>query len=205
MEVIEIIGALEMSKAKVKAKISNRILRSNLLERERIVFGFVFALVVIFAVTLAAVYMILGANMVPKESVKIVTPLNVDAMATDEVKTEEGVAVKDYEAVLNTKWYFKAEDNTYASNAYVENSRYNKYKVCFNVALNDSPDDILYTSKVLSVGDKVRGVRLNKKLPEGIYEATVTYIILDDLGNEAGNVKTGITLYIGEAADVKSE
>ena len=196
-----------MSKAKVKAKISNRNIRSNLLERERILFGFVFAIVAIFVVTIISIIMVMGAvsDRAPKESVKIVTPLNVDALATDEVKTETGITVSDYEAVLNTKWYFKTEDNTYASNAYVENSRYNKCKVRCEVALVDSPDEIIYTSKDLAVGDKVRGIRLDKKLADGIYEATVTYKILDDFGNETGNVKTGITLYIGEATDAKSE
>ena len=96
-----------MSKAKVKAKIANRNIRADLLERERILFGFVFAIVSIFVVALIAVVIILGATSqkAPKESVKIVTPLNVDALATDEVKTTSGITVSDYEAVLNTKWF----------------------------------------------------------------------------------------------------
>lgn len=209
MEIIEIsINEREdMSKAKVKAKISNRNLRSDLLERERIVFGFVFAIVAFFAATLIAVVTVLGVSSqkTPGDSVKIVTPLNVDALATSEVKSESAINVTDYEAVLNTNWYFNTEDNTYASNAYVENSRYNKCRVRFTVALTESPDEILYRSKDLKVGDKVRGVKLDKKLADGVYDATVTYRILDDNGNETGNVKTGITLYIGEAADAKSE
>ena len=197
-----------MSRAKANNTISNRTFKSALLERERIIVCFALAVAVIFA---AAVYFIsmIGKNeknlTAPEElTSRIVTPLNVEAASTSGTGSDSSVQVANYEAVMNTAWLFPDKENMISTNAYVENSRYNKCPVRFKVSLAGSPDDYIYISRDLPVGERQYGVTLQDSLPDGAYEAVVTYYMLDGRGNETGSVKTKVTLYVGEAADDKS-
>ena len=101
-----------------------------------------------------------------------------------------------YEVVMNTDWNFESGSLT-SSNAYVENSRENKNSVFFTLRLDDYPDETIYTSEVLSVGEVLTDIRIDKKLPDGDYHGMVTYHILGDSLNREGTVEMEVTLHVG--------
>ncbi len=119
----------------------------------------------------------------------------VDAVA-ESLERKKPAAPQSYEIVMNTEWVFSSEKGIPSENAYVENSRENECAVRFVVALDSSPEDILYRSPRLSPGDKLTDIILEKTLPPGTNKATVTYYMLDENGQETGEVKAGVTLRV---------
>ncbi|MCR4806835.1 MAG: hypothetical protein K5857_04090 [Lachnospiraceae bacterium] len=103
----------------------------------------------------------------------------------------------NYEVIMNTEWVF-SEDGRTAANVYVENSRDNKNTVIFTLALEDDPEDILYTSDMLETGKSITGIELDKEVRKGRNRGIVTYRLLDDEGNSVGDVKAGVTLVYSE-------
>ncbi len=120
---------------------------------------------------------------------------NIDEVS-EELNRERPKAPKSYEVVMNTEWTFPSGGSKASSNAYVENNIENENKVYFSVALDASPDEIIYTSPVLSVGERLKDISLDKVPGRGRHKATVIYHLLDDEGNEAGEVKAGVVIVI---------
>ena len=83
----------------------------------------------------------------------------VDSVA-EEMDRRKPIAPQSYEVVMNTEWLFSA-DEEFSSNAYVENSRENECPVRFEVALADAPEEVLYRSPELSVGESLSEIGLN--------------------------------------------
>lgn len=127
---------------------------------------------------------------------RVVNKKNIDEFSEsidERVKKRPG----SYEVIMNTEWFF--DDNGMESdNAYVENSKDNTNKVRFLLSLEDKPDDILYTSDVIPVGDRISGIQLDRPVPSGRNRAIVTYQLLDEEGYMLGEVKAGVTLVFGE-------
>jgi hypothetical protein len=105
-----------------------------------------------------------------------------------------------YEVIMNTEWVFDTA-GTECKNAYIENSRDNTNTVRFLLTLEDKPDDILYTSDEIPVGDRITGIRLSKPVPSGRNKAIVTYQLLDDEGEKLGEVKAGVVLVLGDDSE----
>lgn len=103
-----------------------------------------------------------------------------------------------YEVIMNTEWVFN-DSGTEAGNAYIENGRDNTNTVRFLLSLEDKPDEILYTSDEIPVGDSISGIVLKKPVPSGRNKAVITYQLLDDEGSVLGEVKAGVTLVYEEA------
>ena len=189
-----------MSRVKANAVIENRIYKDRLLERERIIIWIAVTIIIAFSLILFVLgshYAFSGKNDSATGS-QVITPLNVEGMAVSETSKKTGSEISSYEAVMNTTWFFTSGKTNVSSNVYIENSRYNSCPVRFTVSLKNTTDNVIYSSGILRVGEKIKEIKLDKTVPDGIYGAEVTYYMLDPLGRDSGSVKTNVTIYVGE-------
>lgn len=123
----------------------------------------------------------------------VVTPENVDetiAQLTEADKTPIG----SYEAKMNSEWTFE-NGNTASENAYVENTVHNQNTVYFTVALKDD-DRVIYKSPYLAPGSKLENIKLDTQLEAGVYDAILTYHLVDEENQEVSNVNLTVIITI---------
>ncbi len=80
---------------------------------------------------------------------------------------------------MNMVWTFPS-GSPISNNAVIGNSASNVYECYFEVYLNDEEQTLLYSSPVLPVGTRLDQLELDQALPDGDYEATCTFHLLDD-------------------------
>lgn len=80
---------------------------------------------------------------------------------------------------MNMVWTFPS-GSPISNNAIIGNSPSNLYECYFEVYLNDEEQTLLYSSPVLPVGTRLDQLELDQALPDGDYEATCTFHLLDD-------------------------
>lgn len=99
---------------------------------------------------------------------------------------------------MNMIWTFPSGSKV-SNNAIIGNSASNQYECYFEVYLDDEEQTLLYSSPVLSVGKRLDQLKLDQALPDGEYDATCTYHILDDEDpeKELGTVSFAVSLLFG--------
>lgn len=113
-----------------------------------------------------------------------------DIMAEMADKVAEGM----FECRMTTTWSFEDADAV-SPNAYVANVESNLHTIYFDV-YDQSTDELLYSSPMLSVGSELREVKLEKKLPAGDYDAVVIYTLVDEDYEEVSTVGFNITISV---------
>lgn len=105
-------------------------------------------------------------------------------------KVEEGM----FECMMSTTWTF--EDAASASpNSYVANVESNQYAIIFDV-YEEQTNELLYSSPILPVGSEIRGIKLDKKLSAGDYNAVVMYTLVNEDYEEVSTAGFRITISV---------
>ena len=113
-----------------------------------------------------------------------------DIMSELSDKVEEGM----FECMMSTTWTF--EDAASAStNSYVANVESNLHAIYFDVYL-DQTEELVYSSPILPVGSEIRGIKLDKELSAGDYDAIVMYTLVNEDYEEVSTVGFRITISI---------
>lgn len=178
-----------MSKEKASQRISGNISKSNVKKK-------VSPLVIIFPVIIVAVIVgILIIAFVGKESDAnvVVTPDNVEEIIA-QLREEERVPIGSYEVTMNTAWTFP-DSKTASEDAYVSNAVTNNSTVYFDINLEGSTD-VIYKSPYIPVGSSVQNITLDNDMDKGVYEAVLTYHLVDESYKETSKVSVGITITI---------
>lgn len=123
----------------------------------------------------------------------VVTPDNVDDVISD-MDDDDRTPVGSYEVTMNSDWVFPSASST-STNAYVENSVNNTDTVFFTIALDGSEKDI-FTSPYIPVGSSLKDISLDSDLAAGVYDAVLTYHLVDSSYTETSSVSVSITITI---------
>lgn len=105
-------------------------------------------------------------------------------------EVEEGM----FECNMSSTWTF-ADGTSESKDAAVANSTNNSYPFYFDVMLEDT-GEIVYSSPVVPVGAQVTGIKLEKDLDPGEYEATVLYSLLEDEESQEVKSQAGFVITI---------
>ena len=154
------------------------------------------ALIVICALLGVIIYLLTRPDTPPQEEIiynNVVTPDNVDQIIS-RMEQEEKTPVGAYEVSMNTDWVFP-DGKSSSTNAFVENATTNQNTVYFTIALTDSDEDI-YRSPYLTVGSHLADIKLDSPLSAGVYNATITYHLVDDDFKELSSVSLYMTITI---------
>lgn len=116
---------------------------------------------------------------------------NVDNIMSElSDKVEEGM----FECMMSTSWTF--EDGASASpNSYVANVESNLHAIFFDVYI-DQTEELIYSSPILPVGSEIRGIKLDKELSAGDYDAIVMYTLVNEDYEEVSTVGFRITITV---------
>lgn len=97
---------------------------------------------------------------------------------------------------MNMTWYFPSGKRK-STNASIGNSQYNDHQVYFEVYLDDEEETLLYSSPIIPVGQKLKSLKLDKALPDGLHNAICTFHLLedDDPDEEISRVSFGVDIY----------
>lgn len=147
--------------------------------------------VILIVLLCILIYFLLHKDEGEKRDV-VVNEDNVEQIVSDMM---EGVAPGTYQVTMNSTWYF--DDGTASSNnAYVENAEANENPVYFDIARSDT-DETIFESPIIPVGSHLDDIKLDKELPDGIYDCVMTYHLLDDNEETVSTVKVGVKIVIG--------
>ena len=186
-----------MSKQKANTRISQEAVSASK--------GSKLTAVIISVVLTAAVAGICGAviyhNLKKKNNSDnynvVVTPDNVEEIIA-QVQDKEYTPVGYYEVSMNTDWVF-ADANSASDNAYVKNTETNSNTVYFTIALKDNPDSDIYTSPLIPGGSYMQNISLNGAIEKtGLYDAILTYHLMDESNVELSKVSVSITITINK-------
>lgn len=122
--------------------------------------------------------------------------LVVDESNLDEIQEMFAEPVDDglFEVNMNTVWYF--QNGTSASrNAYLANGEANHLPLSFEIIVEE---EVIYSSTVIPVGNKIKEIILDKELPKGQYAARCQYYLWNEDGTENSNFGVNLTLIIEE-------
>ena len=146
--------------------------------------------ILVIAALCILIYFLLHKDDKPKRDV-VVNEENVDDILS---QMEEGVGTGNYQATMNSTWYF---DNGSASsnNAYVENAEANNNPVYFEVTRSDT-DETIYESPIIPVGSHLDDITLDKELSAGTYDCVLTYHLLDDEEESISTVRVSLEIVI---------
>ncbi|MDR1560413.1 MAG: hypothetical protein LBS84_12110 [Clostridiales bacterium] len=111
--------------------------------------------------------------------IPIIDANNLEAVKFSE---DEKASKTSFTTHMNTIWNFKSAESP-SIDAVVGNSASNNYPFFFDVKLSDT-GEVIYNSSLVPVGSNVREILLNRDLPEGEYEAILTYHLVDDENND---------------------
>lgn len=126
---------------------------------------------------------------------RVVTPDNVEEIIS-QMEEEAHVPAGSYEVSMSPAWVFP-DGKSAATDAYVENSTANTNTVYFTIALSDTSEDI-YRSPYLTVGSALLDgdIKLDTPLSKGLYEAIITYHLVDDEFNELSSISLYMSITI---------
>lgn len=186
-----------MSKEKANERINGRIAYAEEPGKSH-TFPIVVAVVVIIAV-LIGIICFLALRKEPeqesREYNRVVTPDNIEEIIS-QLDASDYTPVGSYEVLMNTNWVFPDAASP-STNAYVENSINNRNTVFFTIALKSDRDTNIYDSPFLAPGSYMEAIQLDTELPEGRYDAVLTYHLVDESEKEISHVSVSITLAIG--------
>lgn len=118
----------------------------------------------------------------------VVDESNLESIAEDmQSKVDDSM----FETSMNVVWNFP-DGASPSSDAYVANAGSNHYAISFDVLLEGT--EVIFTSGVIPVGNRIKEIKLDKELPAGTYEAVCMYHLLKDDGTE--NSSFGVNIFI---------
>lgn len=153
-----------------------------------------FALIAVCAVAGIVLFVVFGKDANTTKYNRVVTPDNVDEIV-DNLANSEMTPIGSYETKMNSQWTFP-DGNSASSNAYVENSVNNRNTVYFTIVLREDQNTTIYTSPYLTVGSHLENIKLDTPLDAGVYDAILTYHLVDDDHKEISKVSLSLTLTI---------
>lgn len=128
-------------------------------------------------------------------------PTGIGALVVDEsnlVEIQEQIDYKEdagmFEVNMNTIWNFP-NGNSASSDAYLANGAANRLPISFEIILDE---EVIYTSTVIPVGNKIKEIVLDKDLEAGIYEAVCRYTLWNEDGTEDSEFGVNITIIVNE-------
>lgn len=147
------------------------------------------AFIILLVALAVCIYLLLRPKEDPERG--FVTRKNADKIMEDiSEKVDEGM----FECKMTTTWTF--EDGASVSpNAYVANVESNRYDICFDV-YEEGTEELLYSSPILPVGTEIEGIKLDKELSAGEYDAVVMYTLVDEAEKEVSTAGFHITIYV---------
>lgn len=185
-----------MSKERANERINSRVIPEAPSRKPYFFVGTVVVIVVIGVLIGVICYLMLGKEAEQEERSynRVVTPDNVEEII-GQLDEQDYTPMGSYEVKMNTNWVFPDGDS-YSTNSYVENSVNNRNTVFFTIALETDPDTVIYDSPFIEPGSYMEAVKLEKNLPAGVYEAILTYHLVNEQEEEISQVSIGITLTI---------
>ena len=155
-------------------------------------------LVIIFGiiiVVLAGVVVWLLSGKESKVYNTVVTPDNIEEIVA-QLGEDDFTPMGSYEVIMNTDWTF--EDGYSPSfDAYVKNAETNQSTVYFTIALANDPDTDIYESPLIPVGSYMEDISLEGAIKDaGVYNAILTYHLVDEDNEEISTVSVNITITI---------
>lgn len=97
----------------------------------------------------------------------------------DDIMNREPVENGYYLVSMTNDWIFP-NGTSASSNSFIENDRSNTNAVYFDINLDNESNELIYSSPVLPVGNRIDGIVLDKNLEAGNYNCVLTYHLLDD-------------------------
>lgn len=154
--------------------------------------GRIIALIVVVLVALILCILLLLLRDREDDGVgRFVTEDNADDIMAD---MAEKVGKGMFECRMTTSWTFE-DASSPSTDAYVANAESNLYALYFDV-YRQPKDELLYSSPLLPVGTDIDGIKLDKKLPAGEYDAIVRYTLVDENEEEVSTVGFDITISV---------
>lgn len=126
-----------------------------------------------------------GGNLIVDES----NLAEVDAYLSDSVAT--GM----FEVSMNTIWSFP-DGKSASTDAYVANSPSNHFPITFEILLDNS--DMIYSSTVIPVGNRIKDIVLERDLDAGTYPAVCMYHLWNEDGTEDSSFGVNVTINVLE-------
>lgn len=105
-----------------------------------------------------------------------------------ESKESEGM----FEVNMNTQWNFPTGDSA-SSNAYLANGGANHLPLSFEIILEN---EVIYSSTVIPVGNRIKEIVLDKDLDAGVYDAVCQYTLWNEDGTEDSSFGVNLQLII---------
>ena len=120
----------------------------------------------------------------------------VDESNADDIMSELSDKVGEgmFECMMSTTWTFEDAASA-SSNSYVANVENNLHALFFDVYI-DQTEELVYSSPILPVGSEIRGIKLDKELSAGDYDAIVMYTLVNEDYEELSTVGFRITISI---------
>lgn len=185
-----------MSKERANERINSRVAPVTASRKPYLFVGVAVVIIVIVVLLGIICYLMLGkeAEQDERSYNRVVTPDNVEEII-NQLDEQEYTPIGSYEVKMNTNWKFPDGESS-SSNAYVENSVNNRNTVFFTIALESDPETDIYDSPFIEPGSYMESIQLESGLEAGVYEAILTYHLVDEQEEEISQVSIGITLTI---------
>lgn len=120
----------------------------------------------------------------------VVDESNLESIAEDmQSKVDDSM----FETSMNVVWNFP-DGTSPSDDAYVANAGSNHYAISFEVLLDGT--EVIFTSGVIPVGNRIKEIRLDKELPAGSYDAVCMYHLLREDGTENSSFGVNIILNV---------
>lgn len=155
------------------------------------------AILIIGFLILIAIVCVIGYQLLkPQPEIDDTGALVVDesnlAQILEEINSTEADGM--FEVNMNTIWHFPDGESA-SDDAYLANGGANRLPISFEIMLDD---EVIYTSTVIPVGNRIKEIVLDKDLDAGTYNAVCQYTLWNEDGTEDSSFGVNITLVINE-------
>lgn len=174
-------------------------------KRRNIIIVIVVAFVALVAALIACIVLLLAKQkeepVQQSESTQRSTVLDrgfVDEDNAGDIVDEmsEKISKGMFECKMTTAWTFD-DGKSESPNAYVANVENNLYTLYFDV-IEESTNELLYSSPMLPVGTELKNFKLDKELAAGEYDAVVMYTMVDENMEEVSSVGFKVTISVSK-------
>jgi flagellar basal body-associated protein FliL len=159
-------------------------------KRKKIIIAIIIVLLLI-AIIILLILLLKKPEEEGRGSVRVVNEETAGTVMDD---MRDEVAKGIFQCEMSMKWFYP-NGTLGESDAYVANSKENKYPIYFDVILEDT-NETVYSSPVLPVGTNVSGFALDKELPAGNHRATVMYTLVEDVESQKEISQAGFIVNI---------
>lgn len=97
-----------------------------------------------------------------------------------------------FEVNMNTVWHFE-NGSVASSDAYLANGAANRLPLSFEIIVDE---EVVYTSSVIPVGNRIKEIMLDKDLDAGTYDAICQYTLWNEDGTEDSSFGVNLKLVI---------